>query len=116
MTAPTNDNNRAGDIQLSSGEKFYFKPAAGEHIETTVNLTPDSSAAISGTVFSGKGTRVSGALVLLFRTGEEKKLIDRQFTDDEGHFFFGPIEGDVMYQIKIYKNHVKIRELEIVAE
>ncbi|MCL2401176.1 MAG: hypothetical protein FWC90_00890 [Oscillospiraceae bacterium] len=101
---------------MSAGEKFYFKPTAGEHIETTVSLTPDTSAAILGTVFSAKDVRVSNALVLLFRAGEEKKLIDRQFTDDEGHFFFGPIEGDVMYQIKIYKNHVKIRELEIVTE
>jgi len=78
---------------LNSGEKFYFKPAMGEHIETTVNLIPDSSAAISGTVLNGKGVRVSDALVLLFRAGEEKKLIDRQFTDDEGHFFSGRLKA-----------------------
>jgi len=100
---------------LSAGVNFYFKPAAGEQIETAVNLEPDSSAAILGTVRSGENVPVGDALVLLFQ-GSEKKLIDRQFTDEEGHFFFGPITGGVMYQIKIYKNHIKIRELVIVAE
>ena len=101
---------------MSAGVKFYFKPAAGEHIKTAVNIEPDTSAAILGTVLNTQSVPVDNALVLLFRAGNEKKLIDRQFTDDEGQFYFGPIEGDVMYQIKIYKNHVKIRELEIVAE
>jgi len=100
---------------LSAGVNFYFKPAAGEQIETAVNLEPDSSAAILGTV-RRENLPVSGALVLLFRVSDEKKLIDRQLTDEEGQFFFGPIEGGVMYQIKIYKNHIKIRELEIIAE
>jgi len=101
---------------LSAGAKFYFKPAAGEHIETAVNIEPEFSAAILGTVRGGNGSPVDDALVLLFRADGEKKLIGRQFTDDEGQFFFGPIEGEVMYQIKIYKNQVKLRELEIIAE
>ena len=101
---------------MSAGVNFYFKPAAGEQIETAVNLEPDSSAAILGTVRFSENVPVSGALVLLFRAGNEKMLLDRQLTDEEGQFFFGPIEGGVMYQIKIYKNHIKIRELEIIAE
>ena len=101
---------------MGAGAKFYFKPAVGEQVETVVNIEPDSSAAILGTVVNRGGIPVDNALILLFKVGKEKKLIDRQVSDDEGQFFFGPIEGDVMYQIKIYKNHVKIRELEIVAE
>ncbi len=55
-------------------------------------------------------------MVLLFRSGQDKKLVDRQVTDEEGQFSFGPIEGNVLYLIKVYKNSVKLRELEIIAE
>ncbi|NLA87446.1 MAG: hypothetical protein GX847_09265 [Clostridiales bacterium] len=101
---------------MSSVAKFYFKPAEGEHIETTVKIEQERAAAICGTVKDRCETPVEGALVLLFKSGQEKKLIDRQFTDDEGQFYFGPIEGNVLYLIKVYKNSVKIRELEIIAD
>lgn len=101
---------------MSSVAKFYFKPAEGEHIETTVKIEQEKAAAVCGTVRDKGAAPVEGALVLLFRSGQEKKLIDRQFTDDEGQFSFGPIEGNVLYLIKVYKNSVKIRELEIVAD
>lgn len=101
---------------MSSVAKFYFKPAEGEHIETTVKIEQEKAAAICGTVKDRGGTAVEGVLVLLFKSGQEKRLIDRQFTDDEGQFSFGPIEGNVLYLIKAYKNSVKIRELEIVAD
>lgn len=107
---------REGDKALSEGAKFYFRPTKGEQIEAVVSIEPDLSAAILGTVLDKQGIPVDSALVLLFRHGDEKKLIDRQVSDDEGHFFFGPIEGDVLYRIKIYKNHIKIRELEIITE
>lgn len=101
---------------MSSTAKFYFKPAEGEHIETTVKIDQEKAAAVCGTVVDKAGAAVEGALVLLFRSGQDKKLIDRQFTDDEGQFSFGPIEGNVLYLIKVYKNSVKVRELEIFAE
>jgi protocatechuate 3,4-dioxygenase beta subunit len=101
---------------LSSVARFYFKPAEGEHIETTVKIEQEKSAAICGTVRDRDGTSVEGALVLLFKSGQDKKLIDRQFTDEEGQFSFGPIEGNILYLIKVYKNSVKIRELEIIAD
>jgi protocatechuate 3,4-dioxygenase beta subunit len=103
---------------LSSVAKFYFKPAEGEHVETTVKIEPEKAAAVCGTVRDKGGAAVEGALVLLFRPGQDKdkKLVDRQFTDEEGQFSFGPIEGNALYLIKVYKNSVKIRELEIVAD
>jgi protocatechuate 3,4-dioxygenase beta subunit len=101
---------------LDTSVKFYVKPAPGEPVETAVSLERDLSAAVSGTVISSGGAPVGEALVLLFRAGEEKTLIGSQLTDDEGQFFFGPIEGDVLYQIKIYKNTVKVRELEVIAD
>ncbi len=101
---------------MSSVAKFYFKPAEGEHIETTVKIEQERAAAICGTVKDRSETPVEDALVLLFKSGQEKKLIDRQFTDEEGQFYFGPIEANVLYLIKVYKNSVKIRELEIIAD
>ncbi|MEL4106985.1 hypothetical protein AAFA46_09140 [Oscillospiraceae bacterium WX1] len=101
---------------MSSVAKFYFKPSEGEHIETTVTLEQEKAAAICGTVQDITGEAVEGALVLLFRPGAKKALLDRQMTDSEGQFSFGPIEGNVLYLIKVYKNSVKIRELEIIAD
>ena len=101
---------------MSSVSKFYFKPAEGEHIETTVKIEPEKAAAVCGTVRDKSGAAVENALVLLFRSGQDKKLLDRQFTDEEGQFCFGPIEGNILYLIKVYKNSVKLRELEIVAD
>lgn len=101
---------------MSAGAKFYFKPAEGEHIETTVSIDAEKAAAVFGTVRGMGGEVQPDALVLLFRATGELKLIDRQFTDADGQFYFGPIEGGILYLIKIYKNDVKVRELEIVAE
>lgn len=110
------DEHKRGLMNLSSVAKFYFKPAEGEHIETTVKIEAEKAAAICGTVKDRGEALVEGALVLLFKSGQDKRFIDRQFTDEEGQFSFGPIEGNVLYLIKVYKNSVKIRELEIIAE
>ena len=101
---------------MSSVAKFYFKPAEGEHIETTVKIEQEKAAAVCGTVRDRGGAVVENALVLLFRSGQDKKLLDRQFTDEDGQFSFGPIEGNILYLIKVYKNSVKLRELEIIAD
>ena len=101
---------------MSSSAKFYFKPAEGEYIETTVRLEPEKTAAICGTVRDKNGQPQAGALVLLFRSGQGNGLIDRHVTDEDGQFSFGRLDPDVLYLIKIYKNNVKIRELEIIAD
>ncbi len=75
-----------------------------------MKIEPEKAAAVCGTVRDRSGAAVEGALVLLFRSGQEKKLLDRQFTDEEGQFSFGPIEGNVLYLIKVYKNSVKLRD------
>ncbi len=94
--------------------KFYFKPSFGEQIETIVHTELDKRTAICGTVLDKDDMPVENALVLLFRTSPEKEeLIYRVFTDKAGYFVFGPLESDVLYLIKIYKNSVKLRELEI---
>lgn len=101
---------------MSSSAKFYFKPAEGEYIETNVRLVPEKTAAICGTVRDKSDKPQQGALVLLFKSGQENVLLGRHITDEDGQFSFGPLEPDVLYLIKVYKNSIKIRELEIVAE
>ena len=93
--------------------KFYFKPAAGEQIETIIHTETDKRCAIYGTVLDKEDKPVENALVLLFKSGEKEELIYRIFTDKSGYFVFGPLENDVLHLIKIYKNSVKLRELEI---
>jgi hypothetical protein len=101
--------------------KFFFKPGEGAHIETRVTLRREKSAAVCGTVMDvtdGIGgdapTRdapVQGALVLLFRA-DDLRFLDRQFTDEDGQFFFGPLDGDELYLVKIHKPGVSPRSLE----
>ena len=101
---------------MGAGARFYFKPAEGEQIDTTVCIESEKSAAICGTVIDSGKRAIQDALVLLFAAEGDKALLGNQFTDEEGQFFFGPIEGGKLYLIKIYQNNTKIRELEVVAE
>ena len=113
----TPKQNKGAIIDMSADTEFFFRPAEGEYIETVVYIEPEKASAICGTVkYEEDKGPVKGELILLFQVGSEKVFIDRQFTDEEGQFLFGPIESNELYLIKIYKNSVKIRELEIIAE
>jgi hypothetical protein len=103
---------------MSTYSKFYFRPGRGEQVNTEIMPEQDRCSAICGRVVDGKSRAVENALVLLFRTGEEREpsLLSRFCTDEDGHFMFGPLESDALYLIKVFKNDVKIRELEIRAE
>jgi len=94
---------------------FYCKPACGERIETKLQITPDTSAAIHGVVSDTAGTAVPAALVLLFRVEEEQAhtLIAQAATDSEGHFAFGGLEGDVLYRVKLFRQGAAVRTLEV---
>ncbi|MDR0445729.1 MAG: carboxypeptidase-like regulatory domain-containing protein [Oscillospiraceae bacterium] len=95
---------------MASNAKFYFKPGEGSHIETRVTLRAEAQPAIGGTVTSDGGAPVSDALVLLLRAGD-KSFIDRQLTDEDGQFFFGPLEAGELYLVKIHKSGTPVREL-----
>jgi len=100
---------------MSAHAQFYCKPACGELIETILRLEPDKSAAIHGIVLDPADNPVPGASVLLFRTGEaqgESALIAKTSTDPAGHFVFGPLEGDVLYQVRAFRNDTVVRVLE----
>ena len=104
---------------MSAYTKFYFRPGENEQIETSIRLDPDKRSAVIGSVYDLEGRAVSDALVLLFETtgdGSSPTLSAQVFTDDMGQFVFGPLVSGRLYMVKIFKNLMKIRELEIKAD
>ena len=100
---------------MGANAEFFFRPAEGEYIETTVHITPESRSAIFGTVQDSGDRPVENALVVLSRSGTDG-LCARQFTGPDGRFCFGPLESGILYQIRVFKNDARFRELEIRAE
>ena len=98
--------------------KFYFKPGENERVETAVTLQPDMRSAIHGTVRDTAGQPLHDALVMLFEVMKDGALTlaGQMFTDDDGQFVFGPLASGRLHLVKVYKNAVKLRELEIVTE
>lgn len=99
---------------MSAFVKFYFRPSKGEKIHTVVTPKEDESCGICGKVTDGERA-VKAALVLLFETGgqETGKLLSTVVTDEDGEFAFGPLVSGELYVIKVYKDSLKLRELEI---
>ncbi len=97
---------------------FYFRPAKGEQINTVIAPSPDGRAAICGRVVDKKGAPVADALALLFKPSEHSapEILAAAITDSDGQFIFGPLEPETLYLVKIFKNDIKLRELEIVAD
>lgn len=98
--------------------KLYFRPDKGEQIITTITPGTIDHSAICGRVIDSKGVPIKDALVLLFRVQEEDaaELISQCCTDEEGHFIFGPLEGEWLYLVKVTKNSMRLRELEVVTD
>lgn len=99
---------------MNAFTKFYFRPGEGELIETTLRASPDQRSAIYGTVLDSGDRPVPDALVLLFDGSEEEpRLLNQLFTNERGQFAFGPLTPARLHFIRVYKNDVKLRELEI---
>ena len=100
---------------LSTYGKFYFRPGVGEQISTELTPGQETAASICGRVLSAEGEPVMDAVVLLFLPGdgENMTLISRFITDEDGHFIFGPLSAGTLYLIKVFRDDVKLRELEI---
>ena len=101
---------------MSAFAKFYFRPSKGEKIHTVVIPKEDESCAICGRVSDGE-RGVRGALALLFETeGQETGgLLASNVTDEDGQFAFGPLKAGELYVVKVYKDSLKLRELEITV-
>lgn len=99
---------------MNTYQGFYFRPAKGEQVRTTLYPAPDSRGAVCGRVVDAAGAPVEDALAVLFRAeGEgELSLLASACTDSAGYFVFGPLEAEALYYIKLYQNDLKLRELE----
>lgn len=93
---------------------FYLRPSAGEHIETTAVLQPDSRPALVGTAVDAAGKPIEQALVVLTLSGKTgpDTLAGVTYTDALGRFAFGPLEAGALYQVSLYANRLRCRTLE----
>ena len=104
---------------MSGYAKFYFRPAEGEQIKTAVHIEPDCRSALCGVVLDMHERPVRDALVLLLRAsddGGDDMILAYCFTSEDGSFVFGPLQGNALYLVRIFKSSVRLRELEIKLE
>ncbi len=103
---------------MPSYAKFYFRPARGEQIFTSVTPEQDDRAFICGRVLDSRERPLENAVLMLYRTEEAAvpQLLSQACTDEDGQFVFGPLEGEKLYLIKVFKEGLKLRELELKAE
>ncbi|MGB9826149.1 MAG: carboxypeptidase-like regulatory domain-containing protein, partial [Desulfofundulus sp.] len=92
-----------------SYQPVSFDLVAAENSDTQKQydfyLVPENRVLISGTVRRPDGSPVQGAVVQFFFKGEEGKtgsLIGHTFTDEDGHFSFGPLAPGIEFKMKIF--------------
>lgn len=92
--------------------RLYVKPAPGERVETELTIPDEADSCILGTVRTPSGDPAAGCAVLLYPESGDAPLA-QAFSDAQGRFCFGPIPGDRLYIINIYRDSARIRTLEI---
>lgn len=97
---------------MSGNSKFFFKAVPGERIETVLTLPEEERSTIWGAIQTADETPVPDALVLLC-DAQSQEPIAQTFTDETGHFFFGPLEPEHLYCIRVFHHSVHVRTLEI---
>jgi len=96
--------------------KFAFTPGEHEQIETVVRLPEEPRSVIHGVVRDYCDRIVKDAVVNLFRLENPHDPcslvpLTHTFTDECGHFLFGPLCSNAKYVIKVWVDDVKIKEL-----
>ena len=93
---------------------FYFRPAKGEQVRTTLYPEAEDRGAICARVVDAAGAPVGDALALLFRADDAGgyTLLGSACTDSAGFVAFGPLEPDTLYYIKLSRSAWRLRELE----
>ena len=99
---------------MSLSKKFYFRPAPGELVSAEFSPEREDRAILCGRLSTGDGAPVADAAVLLFLdTMEVPELIGRTVTDSDGQFLFGPLECGQLYVVKVFRNDLQERHLEL---
>lgn len=99
--------------------KFFVRPGEKEWIKTEITMQSEPRSVLHGTVKTEDGRLQTDALVCLFTAdtlGDEPNFVSYMFTDDEGQFIFGPLTAGQLYVVKVYKDDIKRRQLDIVIE
>ena len=91
--------------------EFYIKPGTGEQAETAIPLPRPKGAVIAGRVNDDLGP-VEGALVLLIDQ-ETDALLHYTVTDNLGRFWFGPLDEDRLYFLRVQKLDSSLRTVEL---
>ncbi|MGN1015056.1 MAG: carboxypeptidase-like regulatory domain-containing protein [Butyricicoccus sp.] len=93
---------------------FYVRPSAGEQVQTTVSLCPDSRPALLGIAVGEDGKPLTDALVVLTASGqtEPDRVVGTMYTDELGQFSFGPLEAGTLYQVRVSRMGTHLRTLE----
>ena len=101
-------------IAMNTYPSFYFRPAKGEQVRTTLYPEAEDRGALCARVVDAGGAPVPDALALLFRADETGglTLLGSACTDAAGLVAFGPLEPETLYYIKLGGCGAQLRELE----
>lgn len=97
---------------MGSCQTFYIKLAPGERIDMEVAVPTDERSLITGRVADQNGDPVPSTPVLVL-DAESVQPVGHCFTDSQGIFAIGPLEGEKLYIINIYDRATPIRTIEI---
>lgn len=94
--------------------KYAFRTQNDENLDTIIKVPKDPRGIIHGVVKDYNGDIAENAVVQLYEVlnePNELKSLTHTFTDESGHFLFGPLLPDKQYAIKIWVNNVKIKQV-----
>lgn len=99
---------------------FGFTPEKNEQLDVVIKVPQEPRSVIHGVVKNYKNEVVKDAVVKLFREKRKDPCdlepITHTFTDEWGHFLFGPLEPNQKYVIKVWIEDIKNREIVIEPE
>lgn len=100
---------------MSIYSRFYFRPGRGEQVRTVLQPEPEGAAVLCARALQPDGKPLVGALALLHLPQKDgaPELLACTVTDADGQFYFGPLEPERLYLVKLVQENRKLRELEI---
>ncbi len=95
---------------------FEFVTGENEQIDATIKVPKEPRSMLHGVVMDCSNKVIKDAVVKLFKVRGAHhscrlKPITHAFTDRDGQFMFGPLAANCKYVIKVWVNHVNIKEL-----